>query len=296
MNTTPEKSLIPYDDRDGWIWLNGKMVPWREAQVHVLTHCLHYGSGVFEGARAYGGKIFKCEEHTTRLFYSANALRMKIPFTEAEINKACYDVLKINNLTDGYLRPFAWRGPEQMGIAGTKTKTHVAVAAWFWPSYFSDEERARGLKLMMAPWRRPAPDSAPFKAKASGLYVICTLSKQDAESQGYDDALMLDYRGQVAEAPVANIFFVKDGKLHTPAPDCFLNGITRQTVIEIAKRKNIEVIERAIWPEELGTFEQAFLTGTAAEIAPVGQIAEHKYKTGGLVQELADEYTRLVRA
>ncbi len=291
-----EKSLIPYDDRDGVIWFDGKMVPWRAAQVHLLTHGLHYGSGVFEGVRAYGGKIFKGAEHTARLFHSARLLNMEIPYSEETVNQACRDVLAANNLTDGYLRPVAWRGPEAMGIAGTGTKIHVAVAGWFWPSYFSDEQRAKGLRLMMAPWRRPAPDAAPFSSKASGLYVICTLSKQAAEAAGYDDALMLDYRGQVAEAPVANIFFVKDGALHTPIPDCFLNGITRQTVIEMAKQRGLAVHERAIWPDELGSFDQCFLTGTAAEVSPVGQIAKHSYKTGGLVQELAEAYSALVRS
>jgi branched-chain amino acid aminotransferase len=286
---------VPFDNRDGWIWMDGTMVPWREAKIHFLSHGLHYASAVFEGARAYGGKIFLGKEHTARLFFSANELHMKIPFSQDEINQACKDVVAKNNLVDAYVRPLVWRGPEQMGIAGLKTKTHVAIAAWSWPSYFSPEQRNRGLKLMISKWRRTSPDTAPVHAKASGLYVICTLTKHEADAGGYDDALMLDYRGQVAEGTGSNVFFIKDGEIHTPLADCFLNGLTRQTAIMLAKRRGIVVHERAIMPDELGTFEQAFLTGTAVEIAPIGQIAEHKYQIGELVKQLVQDYQDEVR-
>jgi len=285
----------PFDDRDGWIWIDGKIIPWREAKIHFLSHGLHYASTVFEGARAYDGKIFLCEEHTSRLFFSANALHMKIPFTEGKINQACRDIVAKNNLTDAYIRPLAWRGPEQMGIGGLKTKTHAAVAAWAWPSLFSEEQRNRGLRLMISSWRRQPAVCAPVQAKASGFYVTCTLTKHEADEAGYDDALMLDYRGQIAEGTGANVFFIKDGALHTPIPDCFLNGLTRQTAIKLAQRRGITVHERAIAVEELPTFEQAFLTGTAAEIAPIGQILEHKYQVGDLVKQLVQDYQAEVR-
>ncbi|HRJ12389.1 MAG TPA: branched-chain amino acid aminotransferase, partial [Alphaproteobacteria bacterium] len=274
----------PYDDRDGWIWIDGKMVPWREAKIHVLSHGLNYASAVFEGTRAYGGKIFKCEEHTARLFYSAETLRMKIPYSQDEVNAATREVLQKNNLGDAYIRPLVWRGPEQMGIAGLKTQTHIMIAAWFWPSYFTPEQHERGLRLMMANWQRISAKAAPIHAKASGLYVTSTMAKQEADALGYDDALVLDHRGHVAEATVANIFFVKNGELHTPTPDAFLDGITRQTVLELAARRGIKVHIRTILPSELGDFDGCFLTGTAAEIAPVGEIAEHRYKLGDLVR------------
>jgi len=287
---------VPFDDRDGWIWMDGTFVPWREAKIHFLSHGLHYASAVFEGGRAYGGKIFKCAEHTARLFYSAGALHMKIPFSESQITQACDDVVAKNGLIDAYVRPLAWRGPEQMGIAGLRTRTHVAIAAWAWPSLFSEEQRMRGLRLMISKWRRTSPDTAPVHAKASGLYVICTLTKHEADAGGYDDALMLDYRGQIAEGTGANVFFVKEGALHTPLPDCFLNGLTRQTAIALAKRRGIAVHERVIMPDELPTFEQAFLTGTAAEIAPIGQIGEHKFAVGDIVRQLVNDYAAEVRA
>lgn len=285
----------PYDDRDGWIWLDGKMMPWREAKIHVLTHGLHYGSAVFEGERAYDGKIFKSEAHTDRLFFSAEALRMKIPFTKAEVNAAKEEVLKLNNFTDAYIRPLVWRGPEQMGIAGYKTKTHIMIAAWYWPSYFTPEQHERGLRLMMGKWRRISPEAVPIQAKSSGFYVTSTIAKQEADALGYDDALVLDYRGHVAEATVANIFFVKDGELHTPKPDAFLNGLTRQTVIELAERRGIKVHVRTIMPDELGSFEGSFLTGTAAEVAPVGEIGEHRYRLTDTVRQLMQDYAAEVR-
>ena len=287
--------LVPYDDRDGWIWLDGRWTQWRDARVHVLTHGLHYASAVFEGTRAYGGHIFACEAHTARLFASAQALNMDVPYNQDEINRITRECLTKNNLTDAYIRPLVWRGPEQMGVAGLATKVHVMVAAWAWPSYFSPEQHARGLRLMDAPYRRVPPMSAPIHAKASGLYMTSTLIKQAAEQQGFDDAMVLDWRGHVAEACVANLFFIKDGALHTPVPDAFLNGITRQTVIELAKKRGIAVHERTILQEEVPGFDQAFLTGTAAEVAPIGEIAGHKFSLGGLAMQLADDYAQHVR-
>ena len=285
----------PYDDRDGWIWLDGKMTPWREANVHILTHGLHYASSVFEGTRAYDGKIFKCEAHTARLFRSAEILRMKPAYTEDDINAATREVLQKNNLKDAYIRALVWRGPEQMGLSGFKTKTHMMVAAWFWPSYFSPEQHARGLKLTMAKWQRAAPNVLPVHAKTAAIYATGTLAKQEADAAGFDDAVVLDYQGNIAEVTAANIFFVRDGEIHTPNPDSFLNGITRQTAIELAERRGIKVNVRYIRPDELGSFEQCFLTGTAAEIAPVGQIAEHHYTVGDIVKNLAQDYQLEVR-
>ncbi len=284
---------LPYDDRDGWIWLDGEFVPWREAKVHVLTHALHYASSVFEGARMYNGNIFALEEHSARLRRSAEILDFEIPYSTQEIMKACKDTAAKNGLDDCYLRPVAWRGPEAMGVAAQGTKIHTAVAAWAWPSYFAPEQRMKGIRLTRAKYSRPAPNTAPTESKAAGLYMICTVSKHLAEKDGYADALMLDYRGYVAEATGANIFFVRDGALHTPTPDCFLNGITRQTVIKLAKQQGIEVIERHIQPDELSTFEQCFLTGTAAELTPVSEIAEHTFKPGNLTFDLMEAYTRL---
>ena len=258
-----------FDDRDGWIWLDGKMVPWREANVHVLTHALHYASAVFEGQRAYGGIIFKLDEHSQRLRNSAEILGYTLPWSVAEISAACNEVLKANNLTDAYLRPIAWRGSEQMGVAAQKTKPHLAIATWEWGKYFDPTLAAKGIRLDIAEWRRPAPFTAPTQSKASGLYMIATMSKHRAEDRGYNDALMFDWRGQVAEATGANAFFIKDGVIHTPTPDCFLDGITRRTVIELAERRGIEVVEKAIWPEELESFEQFVLTGSAAEVTLV---------------------------
>ncbi len=288
-------SLIPFNDRDGFIWFNGKLVPWREAQIHVLSHGLHYASVVFEGQRAYNGEIFKLKEHTARLFNSARILDFEIPYAEDEINAACDAVMKANNLPDGYCRPVAWRGPEQMGVAAQATKTHVAIAGWEWPSYFDPQLRDKGIRLDVAEWHRPAPNCAPTAAKAAGLYMICTLSKHAAERKGYNDALMLDYRNQVAEATGANVFFVQDGKIHTPTPDCFLDGITRRTVVGLAKKRGIEIVERAIQPEEMEGFEQCFLTGTAAEVTAVGEIGPYNFTVGEITKTLRSDYEQLVR-
>tara|TARA_R110002096_G_scaffold383846_2_gene577808 strand:+ start:263 stop:1144 length:882 start_codon:yes stop_codon:yes gene_type:complete len=284
-----------FDNMDGKIWMDGEFVEWTDAQVHVLTHAMHYGSSVFEGQRAYNGKIFKLEEHTDRLFASADILGMKITQTKQEVNDACNKLLEINNLVDAYCRPVVWRGSEMMGVAAQKNTIHAAVAVWEWPSYFSPEARLKGLRLEISKWRRPAPDTIPTNAKAAGLYMICTLSKHAAEANGYDDSLMFDYRGQIAEATGANIFFVKDGELHTPTPDCFLDGITRRTVIDLAKKRGINVIERAIMPEEMADFEQAFLTGTAAEVTPLAEIGDYNFEVGNITKELMLDYDALVR-
>jgi len=285
----------PFDKLDGQIWYDGKMVPWQDADVHVLTHGLHYGSCVFEGERSYGGNIFKLREHTDRLLMSAEVLGFKIPFSADEIDAACNEVCKVNGITDGYIRPVAWRGSEMMGVSAQANTIHLAIAAWPWPSYFSPEARAKGIRLKTSKWRRPAPDTAPVHAKAAGLYMICTLSKHAAEAEGYEDSLMLDWRGQIAEATGANIFMVMgDGKLHTPIPDCFLNGITRKTVIELAKNRGIEVIERVIMPEELANATEVFLTGTAAEVTPVGQIDEHTFTVGEISNWMIDDYDAAV--
>ena len=283
-----------YDDRDGWIWLDGKLVPWREANVHVLTHALHYASAVFEGQRAYNGTIFALSQHSQRLINSAALLGFDLPWSVAEIDAACNEVLKANNLTDGYVRPVAWRGSEQMGVAAQRTKPHMAIAAWDWGAYFGAASE-KGLRLDIAPWRRPAPYTAPVHAKASGLYMIATMSKHAAEARGYNDALMFDWRGQVAEATGANIFFVRDGELHTPTPDCFLNGITRRTVIGLAERRGIKVTERVIWPEELASFEQCFLTGSAAEVTPVVEAGPWNFEIGAMTRELQKVYAEHVR-
>jgi branched-chain amino acid aminotransferase len=288
-------TLIPFDDRDGVIWFNGAMVPWRDAKVHVLSHGLHYGSCVFEGERVYGGKIFKLREHTERFFASAKALGFDIPFTRDEIEAASLAVVAEQGIVDGYMRPVAWRGSEMMAVSARKNRIHVVIAAWPWPTYFSAEARMRGIRLDIAKWRRPAPDTAPTAAKAAGLYMICTLSKHAAEDAGFDDALMLDYRGQVAEATGANIFLVQNGELHTPTPDCFLDGITRRTVIGLAKARGIKVVERAIMPEEFAKTQEVFLTGTAVEVTPVGEIGPYKFTVGPVTRQLMEDYERLVR-
>jgi branched-chain amino acid aminotransferase len=283
-----------YDDRDGWIWFDGKMVPWREAEVHVLTHAMHYASSVFEGQRAYGGKIFKLTEHSERLKKSARLLGFEIPWSVEEIDAACIQVLDKSGLTNAYMRPVAWRGSEQMGVSPKGSKPHLAIACWEWGKYFDPALMEKGIRMEIAPWRRPAPYTAPTESKAAGLYMICTLSKGHAEDNGYHDAMMLDWRGQVAEATGANIFFIRDGAIHTPTPDCFLDGITRRTVMDLARRRGIEVTERAIWPEELETFEQCFLTGTAAEVTLVGEIGPWRFEVGDLSRQLAKDYDDLV--
>ena len=283
-----------FDDRDGWIWKDGALVPWREANIHVLTHAMHYASSVFEGQRAYGGTIFKLDEHSARLRNSAELLGFTLPWSVEQISAACNEVLAANSLTDAYVRPIAWRGSEQMGVSAQRTKPHLAVAAWVWGKYFDEAKAARGIRLDIAEWRRPAPYTAPTKSKAAGLYMIATLSKHRAEDRGYDDALMFDWRGQVAEATGANAFFVKDGVIHTPTPDCFLDGITRRTVIDLARQRGIEVVERAIWPEELESFEQFFLTGSAAEVTHVGSAGPWSFAVGDLQRQLASDYENLV--
>ena len=283
-----------FDDRDGWIWFDGKLVPWREANVHVLTHALHYASSVFEGQKAYGGEIFKLSEHSTRLRRSAKLLGFEIPYSVEEIDRACREVLEANQLEDAYMRPLAWRGSEQMGVSAQRSKIHLAISAWPWGAYFGEEALRKGLRLDIAKWRRPAPYTAPTESKASGLYMICTLSRHEAQAKGYDDALMFDWRGKVAEATGANIFFLKDGTLHTPVPDCFLDGITRRTVMGLARRRGIEVVEREIWPEELESFEQCFLTGSAAEVTPVSQAGPWSFEVGELSMQLRKDYFDLV--
>jgi branched-chain amino acid aminotransferase len=257
---------------------------------------LHYGSGVFEGARAYGGQIFKLEEHTRRLFRSAELLDMKIPFSQTQINEACRGLLKRQGHEDAYIRPICWRGSEKMGVSAQTSKIHAAVAIWQWPAYFDPAQRAKGLRLDIAKWRRPAPDTAPTEAKATGLYIICTLSKHAAEAKGYADALMFDWRGQIAEATGANIFFVKDSVIHTPTPDCFLDGITRRTVMGLAKDRQIKVVERAILPAEMEGFEQCFITGTAAEVTPISEIGPYRFEVGALTRTLQSDYEKAVRA
>jgi len=284
-----------FDNMDGKIWMDGEFRDWTDANVHVLTHAIHYASAVFEGQRAYRGKIFKLEEHTDRLFKSAEILGMTVPWTKNQINDACNELLRINNLTDAYCRPVIWRGSEMMGVSAQANTIHAAVAVWEWPSYFSPEARMKGLRLEISKWRRPAPDTIPTQAKAAGLYMICTLSKHAAEANGFDDALMYDYRGRVAEATGANIFFVKDGELHTPTPDCFLDGITRRTVIDLAHKRGLKVFERAIMPEEMEQFEQAFLTGTAAEVSPLSQIGPYNFEVGDITKSLMLDYDALVR-
>lgn len=288
-------ALLPLDDRDGFIWFDGKLVPWRDAKVHVLTHAMHYASSVFEGERAYNGKIFKSREHSNRLIASARYIDFQLPYSAEEIDAAKAETLKANDMKDAYVRPVAWRGSDALGVSAQQNKIHMAIACWEWPSYFSPEARAKGIKIMFGPWARPAPHTAPTRAKASGLYMICTISKHMAEREGCSDALMLDWRGQVAEATGANIFLVKGGKLHTPTPECILNGITRQTVMELAKKRGIEVIERAIWPQEMQDADEVFLTGTAAEITPVGQIGDWHFTPGAVTKALIEDYERLTR-
>jgi branched-chain amino acid aminotransferase len=282
---------VPFDQLPGVIWYDGKLVPSPDAKLHVLSHGLHYASCVFEGERAYGGEIFKCTQHSERLKRSAQILDFEIPYSVAEIDAAKRLVLEKNGQKDAYLRPVAWRGSEMMGVAAQHNAIHLAIATWEWPSYFDPAQRLQGIKLDLAEYRRPDPATVPALAKAAGLYMICTISKHRAERKGYADAMMLDWQGRVAECTGANIFFVKDGKLHTPTADCFLSGITRQTVIELAKRRGIEVIERRIMPEELTTFPECFITGSAAEVTPVSEIAQWRFAPATITQQLMDDYT-----
>lgn len=285
-----------YDDRDGLIWLNGEMVPWRDANVHILSHAMHYASSVFEGERAYGGAIFESRKHSERLRRSAEYIDFEIPWTVDEIEAAKYEVLKVNELTDAYVRAVSWRGAgEDMGVASARNPVRMAVAAWEWGNYYGDA-KTKGAKLDISKWHRPAPDTIPCHAKAAGLYMICTMSKHAAEAKGCSDAMMFDYRGYIAEATGANIFFVKNGEVHTPTPDCFLNGITRQTVVGMLKDRKIPVHERHIMPEELESFEQCWLTGTAAEVTPVGKIGDYNFEVGDLARHVSDSYEKLVRS
>ena len=288
--------MIPYDKREGKIWYNNSLENWQDIKLHVLSHGLHYGSFVFEGLRVYDGEIFKLEEHTNRLFHSANRMDIKIPYSIDEINKATKKIVSVQNVQNGYVRPFAWRGSEMMAVAAQNTTIHAAIATWEWGTYFDPKLKLEGIKLNISKWKRPAPDTIPWDTKASGLYMICTLSKHEAESQGYTDSLMLDHEGNIAEATGANIFFKdNEGNLHTPIPDSFLDGITRRTVIEIAKSKKIKVIERKISPDELSKFVGCFLTGTAAEVTPVSCIDKFKFKVCSTILDLNESYQSLVR-
>ena len=284
-----------FDNRDGYIWFNGELVDWPDVKLHVLSHALHYASSVFEGERVYNKKIFNLEEHTERLFYSAERMDMKIPYTQEQVNEACKEIVEKNSIIDGYVRPIAWRGAEMMGVSAQSTKINLAIAVWEWPSYFDPEQRLKGIRLTLSKWKRPSPETIPCDTKAAGLYMICTLSKHDAERRGYADSLMLDYENYVAEATGANVFFIKDGEIHTPKPDCFLDGITRRTVIDIAKKRGIKVIERKILPEEMSDFSECFLTGTAVEVTPVSEIAECKFTPGEITKNLMEDYLNLVK-
>ena len=287
---------IPYDKRSGKIWFNGKTVEWKDANIHILNHGLHYASCVFEGERVYDGEIFKLEEHTERLFYSAKRMGILVPYSKKEINEACKKIVDIQKVQNGYVRPLIWRGSEMMAISAQKNKIHVAIATWEWGSYFDPQLKLKGIKLNISSWRRPAPNTIPWDTKAAGLYMICTLSKHEAEAQGFTDSLMLDHEGNVAEATGANIFFKnKNGELHTPIPDSFLDGITRREVIKIAKSKGIKVIERKINPDEMKDFIGCFLTGTAAEVTPVSQINENKFEVCKIITDLNESYQSLVR-
>jgi branched-chain amino acid aminotransferase len=287
---------VPYDKRSGKIWFNGKTVDWADANIHILNHGLHYASCVFEGERVYEGKIFKLEEHTERLFYSAERMGINVPYTQTEINDACKKIVNIQKVQNGYVRPLIWRGSEMMAISAQKNKINVALATWEWGSYFDPKLKLNGIKLNISKWRRPAPNTIPWDTKASGLYMICTLSKHEAEAQGFTDSLMLDYEGNIAEATGANVFFKNQlGELHTPIPDSFLDGITRREVIKIAKAKGINVLERKIKPEEMKDFTGCFLTGTAAEVTPVSQISNYNFKVCNVITDLNESYHKLVR-
>ena len=284
-------AIIPFDQRDGWIWFNGEIVPWKDAKVHVLTHGLHYGSCVFEGERAYDGVIFKSREHSIRLHKSAELMDFTIPYSVDELNAAKDKVVELNGGGDQYVRPVAWRGSEIMAVSAQHNKIHVAVATWAWPSMFDPETKMKGIKLDIADYRRPDPQCAPVHAKAAGLYMICTISKHKAEKKGYADALMFDWQGRVAECTGANVFFIKDGQVHTPIADCFLDGITRRTVIDLCRKRGFEVVERRIMPEELASFNECFITGTAAEVTPVSEIGPYRYTPGNMSKTIMDDYT-----
>ena len=290
-------ALIPFDDRDGSIWMDGEIVPWRDAKAHTLSHGLHYASLVFEGERVYAGKIFKGREHTVRLRQSSKLLDFDLPISDDAVDAAKQAVIEANNIVDGYVRAYCWRGSEMMAISAQQTTAHLAIAAWEWPSYFDPETKMKGITLDIASWKRPSPESAPVHAKAAGLYMICTLSKHEAERKGFQDALMMDYRGYIAEATGANVFFVDDaGTLHTPIADCFLNGITRQSVIAMAKSMQIEVVERHIQPDELGAMRECFLTGTAAEVTPVSRVGDYEFTPGEICRKMVEGYSALVNA
>jgi branched-chain amino acid aminotransferase len=288
-------SLIPYDDRDGWIWLDGQFVPWREAKVHVLTHGLHYASAVFEGERMYGGEVFHLREHSARLIESGRILDFEIPYSLEEIEQATVATCAKNGLSDCYIRPIAWRGSEVMGVAAQASRIHLAIAVWAWPSYFDPEQKRRGIELTWAKYKRPSPETAPTASKAAGLYMICTLSKHAAEREGFADAMMVDYRGYVAEATGANVFFVVDSTLVTPTPDCFLDGITRRAVIDLARSKGFEVVQRHIRPDELAGFSECFITGTAAEVTPVSRVGDYRFTPGNISLSLMEDFAKLVR-
>ena len=288
-------TTVSFDNLEGHIWMNGEFVKWADARVHVLTHGMHYASAVFEGERAYGGRIFKLTEHTRRLHDSARLLGFRIPWTADEIDDVCNRLLAKQGFTDAYVRPIAWRGSEMMGVSAQNNRINLAIAIFQWPSYFDPEQRLKGIRLDIAEYRRPDPQTAPSKSKAAGLYMICTLSKHAAEAKGYADALMLDWRGRVAEATGANVFFVEDGVIHTPTPDCFLDGITRRTVIDLACKRGIEIVERVILPEEMEGFEQCFLTGTAAEVTPVSEIGPHRFQVGEITKALMSDYESAVQ-
>ena len=287
---------VPYDKRSGKIWFNGKTVDWKDANIHILNHGLHYASCVFEGERVYDGEIFKLEEHTERLFYSAKRMGIEVPFSQKDINEACKNIVNIQKVQNGYVRPLIWRGSEMMAISAQKNKIHVAIATWEWGSYFDPQLKLKGIKLNISSWRRPAPNTIPWDTKASGLYMICTLSKHEAEAKGFTDSLMLDHEGNIAEATGANVFFKNESEeLHTPIPDSFLDGITRREVIKIAKSKGIKVIERKIKPEEMKNFVGCFLTGTEAEVTPVSQINDYKFEVCQIISDLNNAYQNLVR-
>jgi branched-chain amino acid aminotransferase len=289
------KIMLNFEDQDGQIWFDGALVDWRDVKLHVLTHGLHYASCVFEGERVYNGRIFKLREHSERLLNSANLLGFEIPYSLEKLEAATLETVAAQGYENAYVRPVAWRGSEMMGVSAQQSKIHLAIAVWEWPSYFSPEARLKGIKLKWAPWKRPSPECAPVRAKAAGLYMICTLSKHDAEAEGYDDALMLDWRGQIAETTGANVFLVIDGALHTPTPDCFLDGITRRSVMALARQRGYDIIERVIMPDDLNLADEIFVTGTAAEVTPVGQIGDLRFTVGPVTKVLMEDFEKMVR-